>query len=95
MYFFFMPDFMTKYTAHEVEKAKASGASEAAIKAKVEGLEKAAQAYNKPAGQRSGDVLWSRFPVGVGYHADFGGGAAEKGCGWIGAGSGDGVKLRL
>jgi hypothetical protein len=64
MYFFFMPDFMTKYTAHEVEKVKASGASEAVIKAKVEGLEKAAQAYNNPL-VNAAETFLEPFPVGL------------------------------
>ena len=31
MYFRFMPDFMDKYSAHDVEKARASGASEGTL----------------------------------------------------------------
>jgi Protein of unknown function (DUF4199) len=42
MYFKFMPDFLSKYQAHELEKARASGATEAAIakqKAEMDQLE--------------------------------------------------------
>jgi hypothetical protein len=34
-YYFFMPDFMDKYVAHEIEKTQSSGASAADIAAKV------------------------------------------------------------
>lgn len=64
MYFFFMPDFMTKYTAHEVEKAKASGASEAAIQAKIQELDKAAEAYKNPLVNVS-ETFLEPFPVGL------------------------------
>src|ERR1700675_2455430 len=36
LYYNFLPDFMHKYGAHMIEKAKASGASAAAVQAQVE-----------------------------------------------------------
>jgi hypothetical protein len=64
MFFFFMPDFMTKYTAHEIEKVKASGASDAVIQAKVQGLEKAAEAYHNPL-VNAAETFLEPFPVGL------------------------------
>jgi hypothetical protein len=49
MYFKFMPDFMTKYGAHELEKARAAGASEAALAQKKEELDKFEKMYQNPA----------------------------------------------
>ena len=49
MYFKFMPDFMTKYDAHELEKARAGGASEAALAQKKVELEKFEKMYQNPA----------------------------------------------
>jgi hypothetical protein len=46
MFHFFMPNFMNEYTAHEVAKVQASGASAAAIQAKTAQLEQAAVSYN-------------------------------------------------
>jgi hypothetical protein len=40
LYFNFLPDFMDKYSAHVIEKARASGASAAAILAKVDQMKK-------------------------------------------------------
>jgi hypothetical protein len=49
IYFNFMPDFMDKYGAHMVEKARASGESEAAIAKKREEMAKFAKQYKNPA----------------------------------------------
>jgi len=49
MYFKFMPDFMTRYGAHELEKARAAGASEAALAQKKEELDKFEKMYQNPA----------------------------------------------
>ena len=49
MYFKFMPDFMTKYDARELEKARAAGASEAALAQKKVELEKFEKMYRNPA----------------------------------------------
>ena len=43
-----MPDFWEKYSAHEVEKAKASGASQQQIDAKVQELAKSGEMYKNP-----------------------------------------------
>ena len=49
MYFKFMPDFMTRYGAHELEKARAEGASEAALAQKKMELDKFEKLYQNPA----------------------------------------------
>src|SRR5215212_7350777 len=49
MYFKFMPDFMTKYGAHELEKARAGGASEATLAQKKVELDKFEKMYHNPA----------------------------------------------
>ena len=48
MYFKFMPDFMDKYSVHEVEKARASGASEEQIASRKAEMEKFALMYKNP-----------------------------------------------
>lgn len=48
MYFKFMPDFMDKYAAHEVAKARASGASDAQVAARQAEMEKFAVMYRNP-----------------------------------------------
>jgi hypothetical protein len=49
IYFKFMPDFMDKYGAHVIEKARASGESEAAIAKRKEEMAKFAEMYKNPA----------------------------------------------
>jgi hypothetical protein len=49
MYFKFMPDFMTKYGAHELEKARAAGASEATLAQKKVEFDKFEKMYQNPA----------------------------------------------
>jgi hypothetical protein len=49
VYFKFMPDFMDKYGAHVVEKARASGENEAAIAKRKEEMAKFAEMYKNPA----------------------------------------------
>jgi len=49
MYFKFMPDFMTKYGAHELEKARAGGASEAVLAQKKLEFDKFEKMYQNPA----------------------------------------------
>ena len=49
MYFKFMPDFLTKYGAHELEKARAEGASEATLAQKKVELDKFEKMYQNPA----------------------------------------------
>jgi len=48
MYFKFMPDFMDKYAAHEVAKARASGASDAEVAARQAEMQKFAVMYKNP-----------------------------------------------
>jgi hypothetical protein len=48
MYFKFMPDFMTHYGAHELEKARAAGASEAALAKKKAELDEFEKSYQNP-----------------------------------------------
>jgi hypothetical protein len=49
MYFKFMPDFMTKYGAHELEKMRAGGASEVTLAQKKVELDKFEKMYQNPA----------------------------------------------
>ena len=49
VYFKFMPDFMDKYGAHVIEKARASGESDAAIAKRKEEMAKFAESYKNPA----------------------------------------------
>ena len=49
MYFKFMPDFMTRYGAHELEKARAEGASEAELVQKKIELDDFERKYQNPA----------------------------------------------
>lgn len=49
VYFKFMPDFMDKYAAHEIDKARAAGESEAAIARRSEEMAKFKEQYKNPA----------------------------------------------
>jgi hypothetical protein len=49
VYFTVMPDFMTKYQAHEMEKARANGDSAAELAKKQAEFEKFAKLYQNPA----------------------------------------------
>ena len=49
MYFKFMPDFMTRYNARELEKARAAGASEATLAQKKIEFDKFEKMYQNPA----------------------------------------------
>ena len=48
IYYQFAPDFADKYAAHEVEKAKASGATDAQIAAKVQEMTAFKEMYKNP-----------------------------------------------
>src|SRR5262249_35854703 len=48
-YFKFMPNFMDKYTAHMIEKAKASGASQETIDKKMREAQQFKELYKNPA----------------------------------------------
>lgn len=65
LYFNFMPDFMDKYAAYAVEKLKASGASAAAVQAKVEEMKTLKQSYNNPFFNVAMTFI-EPFPVGLG-----------------------------
>ena len=49
IYFNFAPDFLEKYQAHELEKARADGESEAAIARRKAELDRLAEMYQNPA----------------------------------------------
>src|SRR5438876_11052794 len=48
MYFKFMPDFLSKYQAHALEKARAGGASEDVIAKQKAEMDKLAEMYKNP-----------------------------------------------
>jgi hypothetical protein len=64
LYFNFLPDFMDKYAAYTVEKLKASGASAAAVQAKVEELKVLKASYNNPFFNVAMTFI-EPFPVGL------------------------------
>lgn len=64
MYFKFMPDFMDKYAAHELEKARASGASEAQIASRRAEAEKFAVMYRNPL-YNAAFTFMEPLPVGL------------------------------
>ena len=65
LYFHFLPDFMEKYTAYMVQQLQASGASAAAIQAKVEQVKKYKEIYDNPLLNAAYTFL-EPFPVGLG-----------------------------
>lgn len=64
IFFNFMPDFMEKYTAAQVEKVKASGASDAVVQARIQQLEKSRVMYHNPVLNVAMTFL-EPFPVGL------------------------------
>ena len=61
IYYTMAPDFMEKYSARAVEKARAAGASEAALAAKKEEMAKMTELYKNPAinvGATFVEVFW-------------------------------------
>jgi len=64
IYFNFLPDFMEKYGAHMVERAKAAGASDAAILAKVEQAKKYKEMYDNPLINAAMTFI-EPFPIGL------------------------------
>ena len=64
LYFNFLPDFMDKYGAHMVEKAKASGASAAAVQAQVEQAKKYKEMYDNPLINAAMTFI-EPFPIGL------------------------------
>jgi hypothetical protein len=64
IYFNFLPDFMDKYGAHMIAKAKASGASAAAVQAQVEQAKKYKEMYDNPLINAAMTFI-EPFPVGL------------------------------
>ncbi len=64
VYFKFMPDFADKYTAHMVERAKASGASPEKIEQKVREAKQFKEMYNNPV-INVGVTFLEVFPIGL------------------------------
>jgi hypothetical protein len=64
MYFKFMPDFMDKYSAHELDKARASGASEGQIASRKAEMEKLTAMYKNPL-YNSALTFMEPLPVGL------------------------------
>src|ERR1700688_62599 len=64
LYFNFLPDFMHKYGAHMIEKAKASGASAAAVQAQVDQVKKYKEMYANPLINAAMTFI-EPFPIGL------------------------------
>jgi len=64
LYFNFLPGFMDKYSAYVVEKARASGASDAAIQAQVQHLRQYKELYDKPLFNAALTFI-EPFPIGL------------------------------
>jgi hypothetical protein len=64
LYYNFMPDFMDKFTAHAIEKLKASGASAAVIQAKSAEMQRAKEMYANPLINAAFTFI-EPFPVGL------------------------------
>ena len=64
LYFNFLPDFMDKYGAYMVEKAKASGASATAVQAQVDQAKKFKEMYNNPL-INAATTFIEPFPIGL------------------------------
>ena len=64
IYYKFAPDFTEKYAAHEVEKARASGATEAQIAATTARMEKFKEMYRNPLVNIALTLL-EPLPVGI------------------------------
>jgi hypothetical protein len=64
VYFNFMPDFLDKYSAHLVEKARAAGATPEAIQKQVDEMQQFKQLYSNPFINAAFTFL-EPFPVGL------------------------------
>ena len=64
VYFRFMPDFLTKYQASELDKFKASGANQAAIDQRVAEMQRLAEMYRNPV-INSAMTFIEPLPVGL------------------------------
>jgi hypothetical protein len=77
MYFKFMPDFMTRYGVHEIQKARAAGASEATLAQKKGGARQVRADVSEP-GHQCGLHHSRAVAGGFGHGVDFGGGAQPE-----------------
>ena len=66
LYFNFMPDFLEKYQAHALEKARSSGASQAEIDKQIAGMQTLARMYKNPA-INAAMTFVEPLPVGLGF----------------------------
>jgi hypothetical protein len=66
LYFNFMPDFLQKYQAHALDKARSSGASQAEIDKQIAEMQKMAQMYKNPA-INAAMTFVEPLPVGLGF----------------------------
>ncbi|HEV7550298.1 MAG TPA: DUF4199 domain-containing protein [Candidatus Angelobacter sp.] len=64
LYFNFLPEFMDKYSAHIVEKMKASGASAAAIQVQLQQMKKLRELYDNPLINAAMTFI-EPFPIGL------------------------------
>jgi hypothetical protein len=64
LYYHFLPGFMDKYSAHMVENLRASGASAAAVQAKIEQLKKFQELYDNPFFNAAMTFI-EPFPIGL------------------------------
>jgi Protein of unknown function (DUF4199) len=64
IYFNFMHDFMDKYAAHVIEKARAAGASAAALQAKTQQMDQMKRLYENPL-YNAAMTFIEPFPVGL------------------------------
>ncbi len=64
LYYNFLPGFMEKYTAYALAKAKASGASPAAIQAQMQKLQRYKELYDNPLFNAAVTFL-EPFPIGL------------------------------
>jgi hypothetical protein len=64
LYYNFMPDFLDKWSAHAIEKARAAGASAAVIQAKLEEFKRYRELYANPLTNAAMTFI-EPFPVGL------------------------------
>lgn len=64
VYFNFMPDFMTGYTAHAIQQARAANLSPAALQAKIDSLNRMQRLYRNPFYMAAMTFI-EPFPVGL------------------------------
>jgi hypothetical protein len=64
IYFNFMPDFVDKYTAYAIDKARAAGATQAAIDARTREMQSFAAMYSNPL-MNAALTFTEPFPIGL------------------------------